>query len=119
LPGVRADAGMIEQSVMNLAINARDAMPRGGRVEVSVADVAAAARPGRHVCLTVSDTGCGIAPEIRPRIFEPYFTTKDVGKGTGLGLATVFGIVQQHGGWIEVDSVVDRGTAFRLYFPVT
>jgi len=119
LPRVRADAGMVEQVLTNLAINARDAMPRGGRVEVSVADVAAAARPGRHVCLTVSDTGCGIAPEIRPRIFEPYFTTKDVGKGTGLGLATVFGIVQQHGGWIEVDSVVDRGTAFRLYFPVT
>ena len=64
-----------------------------------------------------SHTGCGIAPEIQPRIFEPYFTTKALGKGTGLGLATVFGIVQQHGGWIEVDSAVDRGTAFRLYFP--
>jgi signal transduction histidine kinase len=92
-------------------------MPRGGVVEVRIDDVAAASRPGRHVCMTVRDSGCGIAPEIQPRIFEPYFTTKSVGKGTGLGLATVFGIVQQHGGWIEVDSVVDRGTAFRLFFP--
>jgi two-component system cell cycle sensor histidine kinase/response regulator CckA len=117
LPPVRADAGMIEQALTNLAINARDAMPSGGVVEVRIDDVAAASRPGRHVCMTVRDSGCGIAPEIQPRIFEPYFTTKALGKGTGLGLATVFGIVQQHGGWIEVDSVVDRGTAFRLFFP--
>ncbi|HET9989503.1 MAG TPA: PAS domain-containing protein [Kofleriaceae bacterium] len=119
LPRVCADAGMIEQALTNLAINARDAMPDGGVVEISLDDVSTAARPGRHVCMTVRDSGCGIAPEIQARIFEPYFTTKPVGKGTGLGLATVFGIVQQHDGWIEVDSVVDRGTAFRWYFPVT
>jgi PAS domain S-box-containing protein len=117
LPLVRADAGMIEQALTNLAINARDAMPGGGVVEVRIDDAPAASRPGRHVCMTVRDSGCGIAPDVQPRIFEPYFTTKAIGKGTGLGLATVFGIVQQHGGWIEVDSVVDRGTAFRLYFP--
>ncbi|HEY6038012.1 MAG TPA: PAS domain-containing protein [Kofleriaceae bacterium] len=117
LPPVRADAGMVEQALTNLTINARDAMPNGGVVEVLIADVAAAARPGRHVCMTVRDHGCGIAPEVQPRIFEPYFTTKAAGKGTGLGLATVFGIMQQHGGWIEVDSAVDRGTAFHLYFP--
>jgi PAS domain S-box-containing protein len=117
LPRVQADAGMIEQALTNLAINARDAMPGGGVVEVSITGVMAAARPGRHVCVTVRDTGCGIAPEVRSRIFEPYFTTKELGKGTGLGLATVFAIVQQHNGWIEVDSVVDRGTAFRLFFP--
>jgi PAS domain S-box-containing protein len=117
LPPVRGDAGMIEQALTNLAINARDAMPAGGVVEVRIDDAPAASRPGRHVCMTVRDSGCGIAPEIQPRIFEPYFTTKALGKGTGLGLATVFGIVQQHGGWIEVDSAVDRGTAFRLYFP--
>ena len=119
LPPVRADAGMIEQALTNLAINARDAMPEGGVVEISLDDVTTSARPGRHVCMTVRDSGCGIAPEVQARIFEPYFTTKPVGKGTGLGLATVFGIVQQHDGWIEVDSVVDRGTAVRLYFPVT
>jgi signal transduction histidine kinase len=117
LPRVHADAGMIEQALTNLALNARDAMPTGGVVEVSLADVIAAGHPGRHVCLSVRDTGCGIAPEIQPRIFEPYFTTKPVGKGTGLGLALVFGIVQQHKGWIEVDSIVDHGTAFRLFFP--
>ena len=117
LPPVRADAGMVEQVLTNLTINARDAMPNGGVVEVRIADVAAAARPGRHVCMTVLDHGCGIAPEVQSRIFEPYFTTKAAGKGTGLGLATVFGIMQQHGGWIEVDSAVDRGTAFHLYFP--
>ena len=76
------------------------------------------ARPGRFVCLTVSDTGCGIPPEILPRIFEPFFTTKDLGKGTGLGLATVYGIVQQHQGWIEVESPPGRGCAFRVFLPV-
>jgi PAS domain S-box-containing protein len=126
LPGVRADAGMIEQSVMNLAMNARDAMPAGGALRIKVEPIEipqehvtrnALAKAGPHVCLSVHDTGCGIAPDALPKIFEPFFTTKAAGLGTGLGLATVFGIVQQHGGWIEVDSVVDQGTTFRLFFP--
>ena len=120
------DAGMMEQVLINLAINSRDAMPQGGRLIVRTAPVkvggkqAAArpgARPGDYVRLSVSDTGGGIAPEHLPHIFEPFFTTKDVGKGTGLGLATVFGIVAQHHGWIEVESTVNRGTTFHIYVP--
>jgi PAS domain S-box-containing protein len=122
----RADASKIEQMVLNMVLNARDAMPRGGQLvlSTSLVDVLADevpaghnARPGCFACLTVSDTGCGIPPEVMPRIFEPFFTTKEVGKGTGLGLATVFGIVEQHQGWIEPHSVVDRGTTFRIYLP--
>jgi hypothetical protein len=114
-----ADAGMIEQVIMNLAVNARDAMPKGGTLTIAMEHVtldAAAphrhpeARPGEFVCLSVRDTGCGIPPENLPRIFEPFFTTKAAGHGTGLGLAMVFGIVQQHQGWIEVESTVDVGT---------
>ena len=74
-------------------------------------------RAGSFVCLTVSDNGCGIPPENLARIFEPFFTTKPVGKGTGLGLATLFGIVQQHKGWVNVESEVGRGTTFRIYLP--
>jgi len=123
---IHADAGMINQVLMNLAVNARDAMPNGGLlvIETSVEELddfaaaqSAQARPGAFVCLSVSDTGCGIEPEVLPKIFEPFFTTKDVGKGTGLGLATVFGIVQQHQGWISVHSEVGNGTTFRVYFP--
>ena len=123
---IHADAGMMDQVLMNLAINSRDAMPQGGRlvIETSIAefDEAAAAqsthiRPGIFVCLSVSDTGCGIPAEILPRIFEPFYTTKGVGKGTGLGLATVFGIVQQHQGWIHVYSEPSHGTTFRIYLP--
>jgi PAS domain S-box-containing protein len=126
LPLVHADAGMMEQVLMNLAINARDSMPGGGRLsirlEATTLDAARAQRhpdaaPGRYVCLSVSDTGCGIPAEDLPRIFEPFFTTKPVGKGTGLGLATVFGIVQQHRGWIEVQSTVGRGTSFSVFLP--
>jgi two-component system cell cycle sensor histidine kinase/response regulator CckA len=124
---VHADAGMLDQVLLNLAVNSRDAMPNGGRlvIETSVAvfdEFAASqrplARPGRFACLTVSDTGKGIPPEVLPRIYEPFFTTKDIGKGTGLGLATVFGIVQQHHGWINVYSEVDKGTTFRMYLPL-
>ncbi len=121
---VRADPGMLEQVVLNLAVNARDAMPTGGRLTIDTALVEASgphaspAAPNRTwACLRVIDNGVGIAPEHLPHIFEPFFTTKDVGKGTGLGLATTYGIVQQHGGWIEVDSHVGRGTEFRVYFP--
>jgi len=123
---VEADAGMMEQVLLNLAVNARDAMPRGGQLAVRVAIVEVdeahvlrhpEARVGRFVCVSKTDTGSGIPPEFLPRIFEPFFTTKAVGKGTGLGLATVYGIVKQHQGWIEVESAVGKGTTFRIYIP--
>jgi len=121
---VRADPGMIEQVLFNLVVNARDAMPLGGQLVIETAIADGAAQPGRPaqamgpwVCLRVTDSGSGIAAAHLPHIFEPFFTTKDVGKGTGLGLATSYGIVEQHGGWIEVDSAVDRGTTFRVFFP--
>lgn len=124
---VHADNGMLDQILLNLAVNSRDAMPTGGRlvIETSVAvfdEFAASqrplARPGKFACITFSDTGKGIPPEVLPRIYEPFFTTKDVGKGTGLGLATVFGIIQQHHGWINVYSELDKGTTFRIYLPL-
>ncbi|TAL05300.1 MAG: PAS domain S-box protein, partial [Verrucomicrobia bacterium] len=123
---LHADAGMMDQILLNLSVNARDAMPKGGSlvIETAVANFTETAdatvphaRPGSFACLTLSDTGSGIAPEVLPRIFEPFFTTKGVGKGTGLGLATVFGIVQQHQGWITVESKPDEGTKFRIYLP--
>jgi CheY-like chemotaxis protein len=115
---------MIDQVLVNLAVNARDAMPDGGQfvIETSVAEIdddgAPSARSGRFACVTATDTGVGIPPEHIPHVFEPFFTTKEVGRGTGLGLATTYGIVQQHGGWVEVESVVGRGATFRVYFPV-
>ncbi|MEI6075918.1 MAG: PAS domain S-box protein [Verrucomicrobiota bacterium] len=123
---VNADPGMMDQVIMNLCINARDAMPKGGRLTVGVrvveihdasSQIAAGARPGNFVCLSVADTGCGMDEDTQRRIFEPFFTTKGVGQGTGLGLATVYGIVQQHAGWIEVESQVGKGTEFRVYLP--
>jgi CheY-like chemotaxis protein len=126
LPRVEADLGMIEQVVMNLAVNARDAMPEGGFLTITTARVTVVseqalrnpeARTGEFVCLSVQDTGCGIPRDILPRIFEPFFTTKSVGKGTGLGLATVFGIVRQHHGWIEVESRTGEGTAVKVFLP--
>ncbi|MBI4657819.1 MAG: PAS domain S-box protein [Verrucomicrobia bacterium] len=126
LPHVRADAGMLGQVLLNLAVNSRDAMPRGGRLTIQTSTVTADERyvrrnpeaaKGQFVCLRVADTGCGIAPQNLPHIFEPFFTTKVVGKGTGLGLATVYGIVKQHGGWIEVQSQIDRGTTFLVFLP--
>ncbi|MFO1478459.1 MAG: response regulator [Verrucomicrobiota bacterium] len=127
-PLINADKGMIEQVVMNLCINARDAMPRGGRlviatklVEITAADAAKNrdARAGTFVRLSVSDTGSGMDAATLGRIFEPFFTTKPAGKGTGLGLATVFGIVKQHKGWIQVQSAVDEGSTFWIYLPAT
>jgi two-component system NtrC family sensor kinase len=124
--GVMADRAMLEQVLLNLVVNARDAMPRGGQLRIDTctkeftAEAVAAnprARIGKFVCLAVTDSGCGIPPEILPRIFEPFFTTKAAGKGTGLGLATVYGVVKQHEGWIEVESTVNQGTTFKIYFP--
>jgi signal transduction histidine kinase/DNA-binding response OmpR family regulator len=126
LPLVEADAGLLEQVLMNLAVNARDAMPEGGRLGIcaekrTVHDVEARehpeARPGEFVCLSVTDTGCGMDEATRQRIFEPFFTTKDPGKGTGLGLATVYGIVKQHQGWVDVRSQLGQGTAFLIFLP--
>ncbi|HEX6243384.1 MAG TPA: ATP-binding protein [Polyangiales bacterium] len=110
---VLADEGQLEQVVMNLALNARDAMPRGGKLSLSVERILTESH-GPNVRLSVSDTGEGIAPEHRARIFDPFFTTKRGGHGTGLGLSTVYGIVQEAGGRIEVESEVGRGTTFHL-----
>ena len=124
---VRADPGQLEQVVVNLAVNARDAMPEGGTLSLATenADVTDAyAREhggrsaGRYAKLTVADTGCGMDPEILARAFEPFFTTKPVGRGTGLGLSTVYGIVQQSGGLLAVSSEVARGSTFSVYLPL-
>ena len=126
---IRADRNQLEQVLMNLAVNARDAMPHGGRLHISTeqldvsrtpaaADADAAPGPASWVRLEVRDTGVGMEEAVRARVFEPFFTTKAMGRGTGLGLATVYGIVKQSGGYITVDSVPGLGTAFSLYFPV-
>ncbi|MEO7932415.1 MAG: GAF domain-containing protein [Chthoniobacterales bacterium] len=128
LPNVQADGGMIEQVLMNLVVNARDAMPSGGQIVIKTgtcvidgahSQLKIGAKPGRSVWLSVTDTGTGIDPEHLAHIFEPFYTTKEVGSGTGLGLATVYGIVQQHNGWMEVESEVGKGTTFTVLIPAT
>jgi two-component system, cell cycle sensor histidine kinase and response regulator CckA len=124
LPRVNADSGMMEQIVMNLAVNARDAMREGGTLWIATSSVVVResetpgnGRPGEYVRLSVRDTGCGIPAANLPHIFEPFFTTKPTGQGTGLGLATVHAIAQQHLGWVEVESVVGNGTTFHIFLP--
>jgi signal transduction histidine kinase len=119
-----ADPTQVEQIVLNLIVNARDAMPDGGEITIETFQVpnrclpaSLQPAPGGYVCLTVTDTGCGIPEAIRSRIFEPLFTTKVEGQGTGLGLATVKGIVTRHRGAIEVDSAAGHGSRFRVYLP--
>jgi two-component system cell cycle sensor histidine kinase/response regulator CckA len=123
---VKADVSQFEQVIVNLVVNARDAMPNGGKLairtaNVAVAEVAAFGHKGMpaadYVLVEVSDTGTGIPPDIVDKIFEPFFSTKEVGKGTGLGLSTVYGIVKQTGGFIYVDSRAGEGTAFRIFLP--
>ena len=123
---VKVDPSQMQQVLMNLMVNARDAMPEGGRITVSIRDVEVNEAtalgqtnlpPGPYVTLAVSDTGTGMSAETAAHVFEPFFTTKDQGKGTGLGLSTVYGIVEQSRGHIEVQSELGRGTTFTIYLP--
>jgi two-component system cell cycle sensor histidine kinase/response regulator CckA len=124
---VKADISQFEQVVVNLAVNARDAMPNGGRLTVRTANIGAAEAArlqykgmpaAEYVLVEVTDTGTGIPPEIIDRIFEPFFSTKEVGAGTGLGLSTVYGIVRQTGGFVFVDSRSSEGATFNIYLPI-
>ena len=125
---IEADVGMVEQVIINLVVNARDAMPKGGQLTLNTSRMEIGpnhpqpnqeAQPGEYACLVVADTGTGMNASTVKRIFEPFFTTKEAGKGTGLGLATVYGIVKQHKGWIEVESELDQGSAFKVFLPIT
>jgi two-component system cell cycle sensor histidine kinase/response regulator CckA len=124
--GVRTDLNQFEQVIINLAVNARDAMPNGGRLVIRTANVGADAvrafgqhrvEPGDYVMIEVIDTGTGMSPEVMAKIFEPFFSTKEVGRGTGLGLSTVYGIVRQTGGYIFAESEEGKGTTMRVFLP--
>src|SRR6185312_14079265 len=126
LASVNADPTQLEQVIINLCVNARDAMESGGRIAIETDTVTIDARdcelrpwarPGRFVRLRVVDTGAGMTADVRERVFDPFFTTKSLQRGTGLGLSTVYGIVQQHGGLVHVDSEAGRGTTFEVYLP--
>jgi signal transduction histidine kinase len=117
-------AGQLELAILNLAINARDAMPAGGKLTISTTKVARGDRrrlprvdPGDYVMISVADTGTGMSEQVRNRAFEPFFATKEAGKGTGLGLSMVYGFVHQSGGTVTIDSVIGKGTTFRIYLP--
>jgi signal transduction histidine kinase len=128
LPFIALDPTQLHQVVMNLCVNARDAMPDGGRLEISLArcqvgeaEAAVAgldAQPGDYITVAVRDHGTGIPAEIVPRLFDPFFTTKPVGKGTGLGLATVMRVLKRHGGFVSLETAVGVGTCFTCHFPV-
>jgi CheY-like chemotaxis protein len=109
-------------------VNARDAMPNGGKLQITTRAISiddaytqnnSEAAPGEYVCMTVTDTGCGMDENTKQRLFEPFFTTKEVGKGTGMGLATTYGIIKQHNGWIEVESHPNQGATFRVFLPAS
>jgi PAS domain S-box-containing protein len=126
IPAINADRSQIHQALLNLCVNARDAMPDGGVLTINTSMVDGTTLRNQHpdalaspyICVEVSDTGIGMTEEVRNRIFEPFYTTKEKGKGTGLGLAVVFGVVKTHKGFVEVESELGKGTTFRLHFPV-